>query len=917
MMHLFACVAFFSTLSTAGQLPGQAAPEGPVTFRAISSGSALPASGHGVRLQEPVKRAMSGGSVLIYQFLDKKCPPGTRMAGKKHVNLYVLFLSDSEDSNALVVDQKKQTAKLTLRGRMERWEPAADYCESGDFTKGETGDGSVVADFKTANHLTPRTFTIVSVSGKVSGPGISEALTMMPRAPVAGSSVAIEEYGDFGGLGGNSRVDGMKPLLVVTMGSPKVQDMVPEVIVQITTSSSADTLGLTIHKPEVLGGGPVPEADEESIGAQTFVNLDNDDRDGLFDLDDPSVEKDNELVKVVMKLVPKRSPGGGFGTARLNLIKGNNDVRLWSSPNKGTSFDVTKALKVPDDFERDGNALRKEIWVEGTKAQTQQRATHFRFMYSEIPDFKDDVALTVVGIENLVWKGENNSENDNDVLGADPNYGTPNTAFGGIDTTAQRIVPLEDDLKGFRVFPDARFVGGRPESQARKFVKVEATLSVTPTEPLPIQFESFDVDDPYSMATPLDDESDEEDNRGSVTGPNPKAGRFPAEKPDGIKEVVFSAKTAQTAFEVTLQPGDNFRVVANGDRKFLLDLKNNDQALQGGPRAQWNTDKQRIVNSYVLQNLPSRPKDAEVREWRNHCTPTLTVWRRMHVEVDRMEPVKDNKVEGTIVKLFPNSPIEGFTRVLLDKNIAGTLDVWPLGMEDSFESGELRIGNGSFPVTNNTANMWRADEVTVRGLVPASAIGMFFTLKDDDRRHGFDEGEQMPPLDFRTVDDRYLPAYIVPDFRTLDATNRVKTVPFKSHAYGVSAQHLRQLFRFDHVAHEASETFWTVYLLAAFQCVTAQDGDPLPEFRVGGIVDEVGNGQGALMFLEGLNELSGATNGGVRLPSSPLGQGEQDSIAHELAHLLGADHPDGKLMNQEGIQFSEKSLAKMRSIKNP
>lgn len=897
------------------QLPGQTPPEGPLSFRAISSGSALPASGHGVRASAPVRAAMNGGSVLIYQFENKKCPPGTKLAGTKHVNILVLYLDDSEDSNQLIVDQRKSTAQITLRGLMDRWEPAADYCESGDFVKAASGRGSVTASFRTMSHLTPRTFTIAGVTGSVTGPGISESLTLMPNSPVAGSSVALEEYGEI--LQGNPAAEKMKPLLVATMGGTKIVDRAPTVIVQITTSSSADTLGLTIHKPDVLRGGPVSETDEESIGAQTFVNLDNDDRDDKFDIEDTSVQGDDELVKLVLKIIPKRSPGGGLGNCRLNVIEDSTSVKLWTTANKGAPFDATKAIRVPEDFQRDGNALKKEIWVEGTQAHSKQRATRFEFMYSEIPDFKDAACLTVIGIEKLEWKGEKNSENDDDVLTEDPNYGTPNAAFGGIDTTALRIIPLLDGLKAYRVFPGARFVDGKPERQPRKFVRLEATLSVTPTEPIPVQFESFDVDDTWSMTQLLDPERAAEDNRGAVAGPNPKAGRFIAEKPDGIKEAVFSAKSVSVAFEVTMQPGDNFRVVANGDRKFLLDLHNNDNELGTGPASRWNTDKQLIVNPYVLKANPRSPKDAEVLHPNSYVSPTLTVWRRMYVEVDRMDVVADNNVEGHIVKLFPNDPAPGFTRVVLDKNISSEMDVWPLGMQDSFEGGKLKIGRGEFPVTNNTANYWKADEVTVRGSVPSTAVGMIYELQDDDVRHGFEEGDPLPPLDTRTVADRYLPAYIVPDFTTLEATNLTKVAPFKAHVFGVSAKHLRPLFRFDHIAHEANPTAWCVYLLAAFECVALQDGDPMQEFKTGGIVDEVGAGQGALIFLEGLNELSGADNGGIRKATTPLGQGEQDSIAHELAHLLGADHPDGGIMDQVSDRFTEVSLAKMRSIKNP
>lgn len=900
------------------------APKGPMTFRVTSSGSALNVAARRASIKEPYRSAMAGGAVLALQVQNTRCPPGTRRARKNHVHVFVLFLDETSAENRLDVDPARQSATLTLQGEMRRWEPAADYCNSGDFVEAERGPGRLTLSMTTTNHLTPRNFVAVSGSGRIQGPGLSDTLRPMPNAMGApiGTSVAVEEFQaqfDLPDLPratrGRYRVDPRQPMLTLTAAGSKMVDRVPQLVVQMSTGSAVDPLGLTLHRPAVLGGGAVSDATEDTIGAQTFVNQDNDDRDADFDnaTRDRDVPGEDELVKVVLKLQPRRVPGGGFGTARLAILQGDEQIRMWNRSTKGARFDHRRELKVPADFTPDGPFVKKEIWVEAVKASATQRSIRLQFTYSAVPDYQDTASITVIGLEKIEWKGDGNSENDDDTLLNDPNHGGLNAAYNPANPTANRRVnPLREPA--VRVFPGSRMVNGAVQGP-RNLVQVVATLSVKPVEPIKLYFDSYDVDDPSAFARedPVDDESArDEDNRGEVPGgPHPKAGRFAAESPDGTREVEFTETTATFAFRVTMQPGDNFRIVGNGDKDFLLDLVNKDADLHIGAADVSNDHKQRIVNPYVWAANQTAPDLAEVREAGKYASQTLTVWRYAYVEVDTMEAVRDNKVEGLILQRYPNDPRPGFTRLEISKNLASALGSGLSGgVVDSFSKGEIQIGNGTYPVVGNTANWWANDDVTVRGDVPLGAVGRPFVLKDDDfTSHAFDEGSPLPALVLEGVARLYEPAYIVPDFEKLKPTNRMRFAPYVRNVDGISPADLVPNYRFDHVAYEADENFWTLYLLTAFQGTWVSDGDPDDEPILAAIVDAI-NGQGAHLFLENMKEIVGVT-------ATPESAVHVDTIAHEMAHLFGAEHGDGLILDQEGIPFSATSLAKMRSARHP
>lgn len=465
-----------------------------------------------------------------------------------------------------------------------------------------------------------------------------------------------------------------------------------------------------------------------------------------------------------------------------------------------------------------------------------------------------------------------------DIAGKDLGFiGTPvniqSVAFEAIDS------PLDSNPNaggGQRIVPDKQ---SPADTTNRKRVRVKATIS--PAFPdVTIFFRSFDVDDPSSDTAPIDSNGPNgDDNRGS---PRPGTLICPATPCSAQTD---SSGVAQVEFEVTMQPGDNFKVAASADQTYLngvvvavLDLRD----------AQGDT-------------LPTDTAKA---------TDMLTVWRRVHIEVDSMGLVAFNKVEGTIQSVKVNKK-QNQTVLSVNRSLE----------RSRFQNGRIIITNvGAFPVTDNSTS-----SVTVQGIVSSTAVGKLFTLVDDDDFNSNDgalkvgdDGENVTPPDTSLIQDSdnpslnvFAPGYVRPIY---DLQGNDDFVPFvlNTPAPGEAAE-LKNTYRFDNKATEADANFWTIYVLEAYQYVTSKDCDPDGEItRPGcaiGVADAL-QGEGVSIFAETIRELS------------PLGPACTNAVttAHEVGHLFNADHLDGGIMG-EGctvpLSFSDISIDKIRRLIHP
>jgi hypothetical protein len=725
-----------------------------------------------------------------------------------------------------------------------------------------------------------------------------------------------------------------------------------------------------LRQTPVAGGIFIPKRDREKV--QAFVNLDNDDKNENFDLDDTEklADRDNDLVKVVLRIKEKPRPQRK-GTAGFTVEKGGEYVRVWE---RDGDTEKLKEYRPRDLSEADENEFRtgtgkfagfliKELWIEGKKAQSNQKQTKFKFTYFENPrsigyGIDEEFELTVIGIDWVLLEAQDNgAEFDDDranekfivkpsaVLDTDPNHKNPSDA-----PNTSSLKP-----KGVRVFPGKRLLNtlqrdsgcnakitNNLDGEPRDKVTVKAILSVAPVAPVKLYFDSFDVDDPTAAGNGnpkaddndseawIDDESNASDNRGRIEGATvkPHAGRFPGEdQKEGILEVEFTEKEKTFPFQVTMQPGDNFRIVGSGSRDFFENLENDDQKLNtGGPTAA-NENKQRIVDRFVLNSKSIT--QAEIREPEKYASNTLSIWRIFYAERDHMKTVEKNSVEGQIAEISYNL-FRTQSIVKLNQNFRKYYDLTvELGLANSFEKGKLTINGTSYDVLSNTADSALFDSVTVSGKLPQTLVNAKFTLSDDDKvQHpNFEDGKELwnPNISNRTgpyrngVDQRFMPAYIVGDFGTLK--NPCPNPPFAVNVKADTSVSYKSHYRFDNIATHDSKDFWTVYVLGAFQATSWEDGDPNAEGEgqagsgksgiTAGIIDD--DGIGATIFLAGVIEKIKGDHGIITV----AGRGEQDAVVHEIGHLFNAQHEQGKLMDQKDLVFSRRSIKAIRDAKNP
>jgi hypothetical protein len=441
---------------------------------------------------------------------------------------------------------------------------------------------------------------------------------------------------------------------------------------------------------------------------------------------------------------------------------------------------------------------------------------------------------------------------------------------------------------GQRIFAERRTATGA----LLNVVKVNATTNPV-VKGKEVFFKSFDVDDPSSDDAPIDPNGRRgNDNRGF-----PMAGRL-----SSTAAMTDDNGVATVEFTTTRQPGDNFKVAASCSLRYLdgVDLNDTDGS---------------IIQDSLRTALPTA---------HDKLTQMLTVWRRVHVEVDAMQRSAGNFYTGRIT---------GVTRIFGVTFIGTNL----AGMEPGrLENGRLVVGANSYGITSNTAGIILASVA-----VPATEVGKEFTAYDDDdfnendgaNKRG-DTGEALVAPDASLVQDSdnpamnlLAPAYVRP---TYDLPNPTPNPPFVVNQAGDTGADVIALYKFDNRASNSND-YWVIYMLGAYQAITTEDQDPNTEAATSGRVDAV-RGQGAVTYLElvSAHELAVLDKHHEADPDpfcrANLANWNQTfrnapTTAHEVGHLFGGLHTDRGLMAdkcpQATLTFSDATIAKARATARP
>jgi hypothetical protein len=509
---------------------------------------------------------------------------------------------------------------------------------------------------------------------------------------------------------------------------------------------------------------------------------------------------------------------------------------------------------------------------------------------------------------------------------------------------------------GQRIFPE--------DADIPQFGSVYVRATITPAVAgVTVFFRSIDVDDPSANASPVDEDT-------NTTAPNYAKDNRGIDDKDGLFIVFGNAVGNETSvettasgqalatFQMTMKPGDNFRVVATcldqNASNPTIDLTGvqaiqNDGNMSTG-MARVKDAMGNIIPGYIANPGQNQQQPAPAAVM---ASDVLTVWRKLHVEVDSMTaiPAGTNAVNGNITRIVPIQTSIGVeTRIFVNQNLNdGSPD------PGRFENGTIRIGNGNpSQVGWNGSDYVHGREFDIPFVIRKSGLpdlrGRVVLMDPDTRTFGLlmigkltssysggtitvasvpmeienitgvttltvkqllpisfvltDDDTAIMPHSLNTdlVDDAFAHAYVDAIIDGGDnRNNNTQDVPFKLNV-GTKNDEVVAAQDWDSKG-SCTDNYWVVYLLGAFQGNVLEDNDPNNENQVLGTTPSDGRG-GSLVFYE------------VHVDNKYLLIVEQDTVNHELVHNFGAVDLPGETTDGSG-NFTPKALSLIRSSAIP
>jgi len=681
----------------------------------------------------------------------------------------------------------------------------------------------------------------------------------------------------------------------------------PFIFVRVCLKAKNPTLNLIIAAGPGEQAPNLPEAKDED--SWTCVNLDNDNRDGTFDLNQNNVIGENDLVRLTIT-----STGGNPNDqVQLKANRGGGNIKVWEDLQK------TKPVNLP--YQVQVQNLPKTLWIEGVASSKGARDVELELV--PVNPFKatsDKVTLTVIAVEKITWIGQGNSIKGDDNLDANAH---------------------PSGIVGKRVFPDAP----APGQPARDKVTLRVTLSAPVPGEFKLYLRALDVDDPSSNSAVLDPNDSaadpgtypnttinytpHEDNRGSVDGF--KAGQFEKSQPPGVvvtepekdnqgviyllAELTFKPndKIKDVIFTVTKQPRDNFRVLASCDPKFLKDAV--------------NLDKDHKLDIY---NAPAK----QAVSWQSEV---LTVWRRLHLEVDSMAaPGNANTVNGQIASVVTDPKAEQST-VTTNQNLADQ-DQYQCPQGRYPHPCQLNTGGRIYNTRSNSRGPNATVTVSLRdaqnNLQPAPTANQAFTLHDDDQDNVLPQPVTAPGAfganawlawlqdSDQRAENLFADAYVRPVLdgggnTTNNQANLALDLNVEDSKLTASIVAGKQA--------TGTNDFWISYLQAQFQGPLQRDNDPDNEVDpTTGFLARLGItpnfGDASLIYIESYRDGCGGTDAAAGIRS-----GIREVVVHEVGHQFTGQHTDGGIMGPylSGTclppqnSFTDKTLNRIRSTQRP
>jgi hypothetical protein len=489
-------------------------------------------------------------------------------------------------------------------------------------------------------------------------------------------------------------------------------------------------------------------------------------------------------------------------------------------------------------------------------------------------------------------------------------------------------------IEGLRYFSD-----GADKNATFHRTRINVKVKMAGAAGKSVKLKAFDVDDPTPSEWDLENVVDPNDAaNGAAGGDNDTTGvfasTFATSSTDTITTTLDGNGEATVEFITTQKPGANYRIAA------VLSA------------AAGQLDALQVTNADAAHYFA--PGAELVRGFTGVSSPTLTIWRKLHIEVDSMaaapDPIPENLVTGTITSFADDTPNYGFVRLGLGLDLAA--------QANQFEYGDLSVAGVNLLVRSNSENV-APDEFTEvqdtidvfkdAGITAAQLIGQSFTLTEDDNRFNDLHGWQELPLHdahaavLQPVRAKYAPAFIEIIDANAAGLNENLTVTFKLNesAEGHAINIIPDVYN-DALDVGGTEFFWAHAVVFGLQPKTSQDGDPYAETQYFGgtpftlAADGwVGLGYSAI-YIEIHRErvMFSSMQDLIFNPTTNFFATEAieeravfyrnllyGTIAHEIGHgpTIGPDddHNDGGLMGAGGdnisVDFSAASIRRFRS----